>query len=334
MRGERIPFQTSKGKESGSSPLARGTGAVLRPAEARDRFIPACAGNGSTISAVLVSNAVHPRLRGERYRINSSERVACGSSPLARGTAGGAADLGADDRFIPACAGNGRSRPTRSHSRAVHPRLRGERPSPRAHMATTYGSSPLARGTEEHRGAGLQQVRFIPACAGNGGSGGTCGPRSTVHPRLRGERSRTAPGQSPTAGSSPLARGTVNRRPGYAGRHRFIPACAGNGRRCPRRPLHGPVHPRLRGERHPGGAWIGPVARFIPACAGNGRSGQKKGVEFPVHPRLRGERWRAFSHGSQHAGSSPLARGTAFRVRSGRDSRRFIPACAGNGGWR
>ena len=70
--------------------------------------------------------------------------------------------------------------------------------------------------------------------------------------------------------------------------------------------------------------------RFIPAYAGNMpfRCGTL-GVGA-VHPRLRGE------HPSQHSmqiqvnGSSPPTRGTSRGLRQRRNSRRFIPAYAGN----
>ena len=70
-----------------------------------------------------------------------------GSSPRVRGTPDALHALVAEDRFIPACAGNART--ARSTS------------SPAA------GSSPRVRGTPGEIFALQATQRFIPACAGN-----------------------------------------------------------------------------------------------------------------------------------------------------------------------
>ena len=172
------------------------------------------------------------------------------------------------------------------------------------------GSSPRARGTRDTGEGGLQDARFIPACAAN-----------AIPVEMFCEEE---------IGSSPRARGTratVCRRR-VSGR--FIPACAGNARYRLRGQTKCPVHPRVRGERgisHVGGKKrIGSsprargtqamrnqavlLSRFIPACAGNARE------------QIPGSRWLA--------GSSPRARGTLLEAEFLPHSRRFIPACAGN----
>ena len=131
---------------------------------------------------------------------------------------------------------------------------------------------------------------------------------------------------------------------------RFIPACAGNTvDEVPGASL-GPVHPRVCGEHADlasslaGGSGSSPRVRgtrsahdlglaggrFIPACAGNTAHEGTRQPPDAVHPRVCGEHdvrargWRA-PHGS-----SPRVRGTRGWARRGRDSTRFIPACAGN----
>ena len=71
--------------------------------------------------------SVHPRLRGERFVAIAGRWPQYGSSPLARGTGYQALLKLTDDRFIPACAGNGRETCGRARATSVHPRLRGER---------------------------------------------------------------------------------------------------------------------------------------------------------------------------------------------------------------
>ena len=69
MRGEkpivRPWFQCVKG----SSPLARGKEAVLRPKVQRSRIIPACAGKRDLLQTLREIIWDHPRLRGEKIVI-------------------------------------------------------------------------------------------------------------------------------------------------------------------------------------------------------------------------------------------------------------------------
>ena len=131
-------------------------------------------------------------------------------------------------------------------------------------------------------------------------------------------------------GSSPLARGTGERRlrPERAGR--FIPARAGNRRRlsAPRSPTK--VHPRSRGEQESEGRWVDVMARFIPARAGNRFTRGPTESRFPVHPRSRGEQITSARPIFSSVGSSPLARGTDTLRTADADAKRFIPARAGN----
>ena len=77
--------------------------------------------------------------------------------------------------------------------------------------------------------------------------------------------------------------------------------------------------------------WIECRLRFIPARAGNGAFGLRQKRSVAVHPRACGERCR-FEHGHRRVdGSSPRVRGTARSLPRCRQSRRFIPARAGNG---
>ena len=172
------------------------------------------------------------------------------------------------------------------------------------------GSSPLTRGTRIDSGQNDRFNRFIPAYAGNSCSNAPVSATIPVHPRLRGELTSRGLPFMVVIGSSPLTRGTRERRRSYQ-------LCCS-------------VHPRLRGELP---APIAAVAvmdgsspltrgtqtivfrvlrrvRFIPAYAGNSqdnRRGRKlapgsspltRGTRplsyYPrktktVHPRLRGE---------------------------------------------
>ena len=153
------------------------------------RFIPAHAGNTSTLQPQMASKSVHPRACGEHGRGPISHRLESGSSPRMRGTLLGREPADHRDRFIPAHAGNTLTQSLRAALPPVHPRACGEhtlrfRPAPCA-----GGSSPRMRGTQAANEAELQIDRFIPAHAGNTGQGRAIGGQSTVHPRACGEHS-------------------------------------------------------------------------------------------------------------------------------------------------
>ena len=70
----------------GSSPLTRGTPNPIPLLFHLQRFIPAYAGNSSARYGARSSAAVHPRLRGELFKIPRYYDRLLGSSPLTRGT--------------------------------------------------------------------------------------------------------------------------------------------------------------------------------------------------------------------------------------------------------
>ncbi len=200
-----------------------------------------------------------------------------GPSPLARGTLVGAIERRRLLRSIPARAGNTDLQRVAAPAAAVHPRSRGEHQGdnflaggclevhPRSrgeHRAALYfalcvpGPSPLARGTLELPVQGVHGQRSIPARAGNTSPWRCACPRSSVHPRSRGEHARSTCWLNAVSGPSPLARGTHDALGWWRGRGRSIPARAGNTAFPAARAWRPPVHPRSRGE-HPR-----PPARF------------------------------------------------------------------------
>ena len=314
----------------GSSPRARGTLHQLLAVLAGGRFIPASAGNTGGFSGGRPGAAVHPRERGEHSSVVVGAPTRCGSSPRARGTRPRSPAYRPRRRFIPASAGNTRKRAPAPRGPAVHPRERGEHAPSSSTRSSSAGSSPRARGTHSNTAHQSNQLRFIPASAGNTRACRRCTPRPAVHPRERGEHSPAAHRLRTTSGSSPRARGTRARDALHPAGDRFIPASAGNTRcRRPAGPL-GPVHPRERGEhaveetqwhRVTGSS---PRARgtrdglhkfladprFIPASAGNTPCPTSTSARMAVHPRERGEHIMDNITINGLTGSSPRARGT------------------------
>ena len=155
------------------------------------RFIPARAGNTVARRPSACRIAVHPRPRGEhilRVVLLLAQR---GSSPPARGTPQFLSPLSHAVRFIPARAGNTTRAGLMSVLIAVHPRPRGEHPTPWAPMQVASGSSPPARGTLGPKSGIGALLRFIPARAGNTPRSPGRHPTRPVHPRPRGEHATT-----------------------------------------------------------------------------------------------------------------------------------------------
>ncbi len=192
---------------------------------------------------------------------------------------------------------------------SVHPRGCGEHDFVKRRKAAINGSSPRVRGTPKIADFSIEEVRFIPAGAGNTSQLRSTTTRTAVHPRGCGEHFRAQPLRQTDGGSSPRVRGTRNYAASANGLFRFIPAGAGNtGPEYSSRSIR-PVHPRGCGEhRHdtpPVNLWFGSSPRvrgtqsnrdrgdnwprFIPAGAGN-TEGERDGTpRRSVHPRGCGE---------------------------------------------
>ena len=228
MRGERFVAVTGCVAILGSSPRTLGT---LRPGAwpaQKDRFIPACAGNARSTIGSRPSGSVHPRVGGERMACMAKTPAVVGSSLHTRGTPGRVARIDLVARFIPAYAGNATSAALGGGSHPVHPRIRGERSTPVYRIRHPPGSSPHTRGTLLIYFSPDLRMRFIPAYAGNAFAAQATRLFTTVHPRIRGERTADQIAQGKVYGSSPHTRGTLPRKIQHKAIDRFIPAYAGN----------------------------------------------------------------------------------------------------------
>ena len=212
----------------GSSPRVRGTDLDGLAALFSGRFIPASAGNRWHQCRRWRPCSVHPRECGEQAEGQSAQPARYGSSPRVRGTERGAGAGPLIDRFIPASAGNSKSRTKHRRRGAVHPRECGEQAEGKGRFRGPCGSSPRVRGTAKTAEAVPNERRFIPASAGNSGTGGWRRPMWAVHPRECGEQLIGTEEEDPDDGSSPRVRGTVVGCNHDIDPVRFIPASAGN----------------------------------------------------------------------------------------------------------
>ena len=152
-------------------------------------------------------------------------------------------------RFIPAYAGNALIRPTKDEIPAVHPRVCGERFIGSFLIHPTCGSSPRMRGTPDAWFDCADEVRFIPAYAGNASAQPNEESAKPVHPRVCGERDEGGKPAYAGCGSSPRMRGTQMPNAEILGEARFIPAYAGNAHAPTLSAAATTVHPRVCGER-------------------------------------------------------------------------------------
>ena len=176
-----------------------------------------------------------------------------GSSPVSRGIPLTRNPKSCYGRIIPALAGNTEApHPFDPHS-TDHPRSRGEYSIDVLPDYVLRGSSPLSRRIQDAGDPGGQEVRIIPALAGNTPTnkwtiqnvriipalaGNTPGTVSTTmwsrdHPRSRGEYAGESGCAPPRSGSSPLSRGIPRRSRPAGGFGGIIPALAGNTRADP-----------------------------------------------------------------------------------------------------
>ena len=174
----------------GSSPLARGTRRIRSSGLWGAGLIPARAGNTYPVAEEDRANGAHPRSRGEHAYKWSSSNASMGSSPLARGTQDGPPPGPCRAGLIPARAGNTQRDLCFEGRTWAHPRSRGEHRVSTQPSCSSWGSSPLARGTLPIGALLYICMGLIPARAGN--TRGTDIARSwtRAHPRSRGEHQR------------------------------------------------------------------------------------------------------------------------------------------------
>ena len=229
-RGEHGVEFSAPTNSYGSAPLARGTRAWHDANRLQHRFSPARAGNTAWPVWIAAGTSVQPRSRGEHCSPRSNSERSNGSAPLARGTLVQRRAYPFGERFSPARAGNTPTILPNQQRLEVQPRSRGEHPTTRIDRSPNCGSAPLARGTHLRGTHDRDKGRFSPARAGNTMAWSARAGTSTVQPRSRGEHTEGLTRNPASAGSAPLARGTLLSVLGAGVKVRFSPARAGNTR--------------------------------------------------------------------------------------------------------
>ena len=195
---------------------------------ARNRGIPACAGNGAMVERSKAGTAGYPCVCGEQSIRGGVVELNGGSSLRGRGTGHSDATLTCLDRVIPACAGNRCRWFVHGPPVSGHPCVCGEQSYQTQSRGTATGS---------------------PACTGNRFWDFPSGGVGTGHPCVCGEQQILLVAIDTTAGPSLRVRGTGGPllHAGTVGR--VIPACAGNRAWARASPAPGSGHPCVCGEQ-------------------------------------------------------------------------------------
>ena len=231
----------------------------------------------------------------------------------------------------------------------VYPRVCGGNSFTPRPLGRCQGLSPRVRGKPASPSPPSPSWRSIPACAGETYCCAAACVRDGVYPRVCGGNLGIGVVQPIVPGLSPRVRGKRVRLAVRGGAGRSIPACAGEtrllilmdgvdgvyprvcgGNRAIRslRTQRKGLSPRVRGklclfQR------FSQIPRSIPACAGETRAASSAATLSAVYPRVCGGNGRPFFNVVDIAGLSPRVRGKPRQKPPATNSRRSIPACAG-----
>ena len=212
---------------NGLSPRVRGKQQRLLTSGARQRSIPACAGEAVLLASNQSLTAVYPRVCGGSAPRRFGNAGTAGLSPRVRGKHGAAPAAELQPGSIPACAGEAVSVAGVTGTGKVYPRVCGGSLLAGAILGIPEGLSPRVRGKRLHGRPVHQRNRSIPACAGEAPLWRVSPTPTKVYPRVCGGSTLYAATPPLNKGLSPRVRG---KRPGAAGARGkvwSIPACAG-----------------------------------------------------------------------------------------------------------
>ena len=313
------------------------------------RSIPACAGEPGRVSRSHVGRTVYPRVCGGTVLSTDLETPEFGLSPRVRGNPAYASRHTSINRSIPACAGEPPAHALPENHSTVYPRVCGGTSDTSSFEGICGGLSPRVRGNHLFYMGNGNNVRSIPACAGEPAGKTSQSITYSVYPRVCGGTRWSSSTGALTDGLSPRVRGNREVPQACIDVRRSIPACAGE----PRSVLGGcvghAVYPRVCGGTYPERATPhrtrglsprvrgnpgsvdaeGARLRSIPACAGEPVHPRKPRLQWEVYPRVCGGTGVQFDDDTWERGLSPRVRGNR-RLRIGRfRGRGSIPACAG-----
>ncbi len=333
----------------GLSPPTRGNrlGSVQRRKSLRS--IPAHAGEPASNPSRTSRVPVYPRPRGGTRHHHAQRASLRGLSPPTRGNLQPAEPRHNPGGSIPAHAGEPCPSPWSPRWPSVYPRPRGGTMQYSMKANNQEGLSPPTRGNRYPVGYEITPLGSIPAHAGEPRWRRGRRPAAKVYPRPRGGTGRVCPTPTATSGLSPPTRGNLRLSPRGVLRRGSIPAHAGEPHAAGPVGRVSPVYPRPRGgtsacSSAPSTAsGLSPptrgnlaillpvveILRSIPAHAGEPSAESRLPIPHGVYPRPRGGTPLAALLAFCVLGLSPPTRGNHLGTSDSRNSRRSIPAHAG-----
>ncbi len=214
----------------GLSPRVRGNRGDPHEGAARQRSIPACAGEPCCWRVPCQLDGVYPRVCGGTSPAAAQHHHSRGLSPRVRGNRWWLAHPGRKFRSIPACAGEPPDGKEKSDKERVYPRVCGgtKRMVCRGHRHN--GLSPRVRGNHVRGCEGARVRRSIPACAGEPRWARPVRAPASVYPRVCGGTPLGLVLRHTSSGLSPRVRGNPSCSRQRKVKRGSIPACAGEPR--------------------------------------------------------------------------------------------------------
>ena len=207
MCGGTADALTVRPTNPGLSPRVRGNPITTSGLASASRSIPACAGEPYINPRTGEREEVYPRVCGGTWP--GRRRASCekGLSPRVRGNLSAHLAHRLGTRSIPACAGEPMRREGLRLMKQVYPRVCGGTRGGRCGCCGLPGLSPRVRGNHMTLLDAGENVRSIPACAGEPGATIPICRRKRVYPRVCGGTLRCEKKTAVTPGLSPRVRG-------------------------------------------------------------------------------------------------------------------------------
>ena len=166
MCGEKVLILLTQTALMGSPPHVRGK--EIRKVGTYDGngITPACAGKSCGLQHQSCRSRDHPRMCGEKIRMQAAHAGITGSPPHGRGKESILRTRTTKARITPACAGKSCLVLCKNSSRGDHPRMCGEKPRKFRMQQRPPGSPPHVRGKDGPVYLRVCHAGITPACAG------------------------------------------------------------------------------------------------------------------------------------------------------------------------
>ena len=207
MCGEKDDPVTEDKSDAGSPPRVRGKVNKFNEPLRRGGITPACAGKRVCTTTATTRRKDHPRVCGEKCRLQHFLLQGLGSPPRVRGKGTHHQVEQHMWGITPACAGKSGFSPFLALWVEDHPRVCGEKLTTFDAGKLIPGSPPRVRGKVSQHSTRPLRVRIAPACAGKRGRSPSPSRPVRDHPRVCGEKSRGCTHWPIRRGSPPRVRG-------------------------------------------------------------------------------------------------------------------------------